>query len=208
MSKIIPIITSAPIQYSFDGLDMYDAFDLVSKGLKDAPLTENAIDILKNHQFNFDLKKIDTIFTAEKGQTVATAELFIKLGLTPNAKIIPTQLLNGIRFSMQDLVSKERFLSLPQDKALSLARKIFITKLYENNLEESLEDLQKRMDSLIYLLKQNKKEIFCISHAFYMKLFEIYLKDREAFDKLETLQRAFNPNQKPYEPLSGFDCEI
>ncbi|MEK7564017.1 MAG: hypothetical protein AAB510_00395 [Patescibacteria group bacterium] len=208
MPKIIPIITSAPIKYAFDGLDTYDAFDLVSQGIKEAPLSENVLEIIKNHKFSFPLKGIKIIFTAEKGQTVETAKLFIDSGITPNAKIVRTYLLNGINFSMRNLISKEKFVSMPQGQALSLAREAFVIELYKNNLEESLGSIISQMNSLLSLLKDQKGSVLCISHSFYIKLFEIYIKDRSRFLDVEILIDSFNPEHKPYEPLSGFILEI
>lgn len=208
MSKIIPIITSAPIQYSFNHLDVYDAFNLVSQGKLEAPLVQNALEIVKNHSFLFSITNIETIFTAEKGQTVDTAEILIKSGKFPNAKIVKTPLLNGVSFSMKNLIPKEKFITMPQAEALSLARKAFLEQLYENNLNESFEDLILRMEKLTSLLKNTNDSVICISHSFYIKLFEIYTKDKSEFKNLETLIESFNSSQKPYEPLIGFDFEI
>ena len=208
MTKVIPIITSAPIQYSFDGHDIYDSFELVSQGKLTAPLVKNVVQILKNHKFSFATKKIKKIYTAEKGQTVETAKLLISLGIIPNAKIIKTPLLNNINFSMRALIPKEEFIKMSQSEALSIARKIFVEKLYKKSFIESLNDIELRIKDLISLLEKSACTSLCVSHSFYIKFFEIYTEGKNNFKNLDNLINAFNPELKPYEPLEGFDFKI
>ncbi|MEJ0053335.1 MAG: phosphoglycerate mutase family protein [bacterium] len=199
----IPIITSAPIRYQIGDHDLYDSFDLVSRGEMTASLQENASSIVRDYQFDFPVEKIQTIFIAEKGQTLDTAKLLIETGRSPRAAIISLPELNGIRFSMQNLIPKDAFARLSHDQAMRTAREQFIIQLFNNRLTESLASVKARMKSLIEMLRERENAL-CISHGFYVKLLQVYVGSPHAFTELEALQKAFEPDERPYQPLQGF----
>lgn len=204
MKKVRYIITSASIQPSFDGKDIYDSYDLVSRGLRDAPLVENASVELAELKLPFLLQDVLTIFTAPRGQTYETAKLIVQVYNLPSVQIISLDELRGIRFSMKQLISRDEFLSMPYEKAIVKARQQFIRKLFNNELEESFDSVKKRILTVLSILGNSEGNVLCISHGFFMKLIEVFTLMPEAFESVSQLEQAFNPKQKPFGFLEGF----
>lgn len=202
------IISSAPIEHELPGHDLYDSFSLVSQGILDAPLTKEAAAVLARHQFSFDPLAIAAIIAAPHGQTLDTAKLLVEQRIVPDALILETRNAAGVRFTMESLISKEEFVSRPYGEAIAEARRAFVEKLFANELEESFDSVAARIEGLLGELRAHSGEVLCISHGFYMKLLEIYVREPDAFSTLEGLLRAFAPENRPYEPLGGFDIDI
>lgn len=202
--KNIFIITSAPIHYLLPQHDLYDSFDLVSQGKAFTPLSEHAEETLKNHHFNFDIHSIQTIFTAEKGQTLETAKLFIKIHHLKKIDIMPSPLFESVHFSMHQLIPKKIFMREPYEKIIPEVRKKFVSELYHNRLLEGFEEVKKRILKTKKELIKSRRPTLCISHGFFMRLMEIYFTDPQCFTSEKKLLEAFHPCKKPYEPLEGF----
>lgn len=198
---MIYISTSAPIQYQIKPYDLYDSFDLVSQGKLQAPLSLEAGDFVRHFQFPFETTSIQKIYTAEDGQTFETAKLIKKIKNLSNVEIVRTVNLNGIRFSMQNLITKEEFVK-DYNSAIIRARRMFVIKFFYDELLESRASIIKRMDAIRG--EVGRMGILCISHSFYMRLLEIYVKAPEKFKNLDDLMREFNPENSPYKPLHGF----
>lgn len=205
MASHIHVITSAPIEQTLPGYDVYDSFDLVSRGKRVAPLLPKAADIVRAFTFGFPIEKVTVIFAAPTGQTLATAQLLVGIGRAPLARVVPLAELEGVRFSMKSLLSKEEFNALPLDQALALARREFVTKFYHNQLLESVVSVRNRMAQLLEVVSRVRGEVLCIGHSFFLKLLEISISQPLAWDNLDTLLAAFQPSKKPYEFLTGFD---
>jgi len=188
MQNNIHIITSAPIKYEFDGHGIYDSFDLVSRGVLNAPLVEGTEQSIKDFPFPFDILQTKYIFTATHGQTFETGKLLQKVRC-PDAELMPTEFLNNIKFSLKDLISKTEFFALPRETALAKMRAGFFAKHKEPIIVQSR--------NLINLLKDYPQNALCIGHSFYMKILENELCHAE-----------FATDSRPYEPLRGFDFEI
>jgi broad specificity phosphatase PhoE len=201
---MIYAICSAPITYCLDNLTTYKSFDLVARGLRDAPLSHEAKNAVYQKRFFFDEARIRTILTAPQGQTHETGQLCITTGRISNAKIQTTPLLQNIRFSMSELISQRQFSTGEDPAVMKHARRMFITKVFDNQFSESRHALQERMDELIALAKQQPADVLCIGHAFFLKILENYCLDPDIFKKREAFITTFNPDRRPYEPLSGF----
>ncbi len=206
MKKVF-IISSAPIDYEIASYDRYDSFNLISFGKLHAPLQAGARNEVSNFHFPFEVTSIGIIMTAEGGQTFDTAEMIKEVKDLDDIKIIQTPNLNGIRFSMDQLVGKEEFIE-SYKTAIVKARTMFVEKFFKDQLLESRKSIEERMSSLIARLKELSGNVMCISHGFYMKLLEIYIKSLDKFESLESLIDAFEPTKKPYEPLQGFSIEL
>lgn len=205
MKKITYFITSAPIEHKLDNHDIYDSFDLVSQGKREARLVDEAKKIIKENNFNFNIKKINKIYTATSGQTLETAKIINKVFLNNKAKIFPTDLLNGINFSMKQLISKEVFEKKDYSKTIIQARQVFVNNFFENKLTESKISLAKRIENFLEIIKKSKEDkMLCVGHSFYLKLLNIYLEDKNIFNNKNLLIKKFNPEKKPYNFLDGF----
>lgn len=199
----IYIISSAPILHEIPPHDLYDSFDLVSQGKLQAPLKMEAAEIISNFNFPFDIHSIKTILTAEGGQTFDTAKLIVDAKELQDVEIIQTPNLNGVCFSMNQLIGKEEFLK-SYDNAIIKARKEFIINFFNNQLIESRNSVITRMNQLMDQIKEFPNNTLYISHGFYMKLLEIYVNAPEKFNSVDALIEAFEPTKIPYESLHGF----
>lgn len=205
MAYPIHLITSAPIEYKIDGLDLYDSFDVVARGVSTAPLRSGAERTLRSFPFSFAIAEIEIIFSAPRGQTLETANLLITLGCAPRATVRPSPRFDGIRFSLSQLMSKKQFFSLPRDEALIAMRRLFAQNLYRGRLTESLDEIQERTVKVLDLLRrENKKRVLCISHAFFLRIAELLIKNPHCAEDEKSFVAAFNPAVRPYEPLGGF----
>lgn len=196
------ILSSAPIQYQIKPYDLYDSFNLVSQDKIKAPLAIEAKNIVRDFEFPFDVKSVKRILTAEGGQTFETAKLIVKVKNLEKIKIVQTPNLNGVIFNMKELVSKKEFIE-DYDTAIIKARKMFVTKFFNNELLENRSSVIERINNLLIQLKDRENTI-CISHSFYMKFLEIYINTPEKFLNLNALIKAFDVEKKPYKPLYGF----
>ncbi len=205
MEKIY-FISSAPIEYAFKNLSIYESFDLVSRGIKTATLKSNSSEFLKNHIFKFPIKNIKTILTAPKGQTFKTGKLLKRLKIIPNGKLLSTKNLNGINFSMTELLGIKEFNDLGYKKAIKKSRRKFIEELYDGKLTEKLPELKKRIIKLLDIILKNDGSTLCIGHSFFLKIVEIHLKNPKSFKNRTAFIKAFEPNKKPYNSLEGFSA--
>ncbi|PIR92794.1 hypothetical protein COT99_04175 [Candidatus Falkowbacteria bacterium CG10_big_fil_rev_8_21_14_0_10_43_10] len=198
------IICSAPVEYKINGHDIYDSFDLISQGKSSAPLGKNAKKIISKHNFPFNINKIKKIYTARRGQTVETAKLIIRIKQLSDVKVIRLSCLNGVKFSMPQLISKKEFDNLEYQEAIKRARQEFAAKLYNNQLLESFDSVRRRLKEFLYLVNKDGEEVLFISHSFYMRILEVYLKQPKALDDINFFIKSFNPGKRPYIPLDGF----
>lgn len=208
MVSQVHFITSAPIEDFLRGYDIYDSFDLVSRGERVAHLVPGAAELVRSFKFDFPIKNITTIFTAPMGQTRATAELLISTGLTPYARVTLLDDLVGVRFSMPSLISKTEFVSLPFGEALAKARREFVIKLYHNELLDSIDSVRKRILGLIQHLSTAEGEVLCICHSFFLKLVEISIYQPLAWENLDKLLLAFGTPKRPFNFFTGFDFRV
>lgn len=200
-------ITSAPIDYIIPPYDMYDSFDLVSRGELNAPLSSLAEKIVKEYNFPFTIKDVKKIYCAHSGQTRDTAQL-ITQHRAPEATIVPIAELQNIIFSMHDLVPKETFLKMPPAQALNMARREFIIRITTNSLQESVTELQLRMDHLIKIAINSNEFCLYIGHSFFLRLLQLHMRDPNIISHQDRLLTQFQPDRKPFDPLEGFalDC--
>lgn len=205
MKRTIYFLTSAPINKTIGKHDVYNSYDLVSKGVEVADLTPQASQIIKEKDFNYNIKKAKVICSAPLGQTLETAKLINSIHLKGTAKLFKTDLLNGVKFSMQHLISKEDFLNSDYEKVIIKTRQSFIENLFDNNLIESKNEIVSRIENLLIYLRHLEDEIIlCIGHAFHLKLLFIFLNNPSIFDDKELLTKWFKPQHKPFGFLDGF----
>lgn len=201
MNKEIFFMTSAPVVEQLPGFDLYDSFDLVSRGVLSAPLIANASEIIKKQKFSFPLSDIKIIYTATSGQTLATARLLHFLRMDQTASIKPVACLDNIRFSLLSLMSKHEFFTLSVDEALTRLRREFVIHLYQNKFSEPLSVFVKRLEAVLQIVGETKLPCLFIVHSFFLQLLKIYTTQPECFGDLELLLTSFKPECKPFESL-------
>ncbi len=117
-------------------------------------------------------------------------------------KIVKTELLNEIKFDLKKLVSEKEF----EQEGSKLVRKRFIEAFIKDDLSEKRSEIQKRMDDFMKIFSNREgATVLAISHSFFMKILEIYLKDKKLFENPEILLKEFDPMQKTYGFGTGFE---
>lgn len=200
---MIHFICSIPVDDIFAGMSVYESFDLVSSGEKNAPLSPEGKKNLRSFKFNFPIKHIKKVFTAPMGQTHESGKLIVATR-TNEAPLHSVQGLINIRFRMADLLSRKEFESLPYGEAANAARQAFAEKFFDGALSENRQTFENRIRILLKNLSFEKGELLCIGHAFHLKVMEIYLNRPFAFQNREDFIAAFEPARRPFAPLEGF----
>ena len=194
MIKII-FVRTAPYEYNLFGKSLYESFDLVARKLYEPTLQRKLS--LPN------LPKPDTIFCSPRKRSIETAKA-IKQKFNPKSELRVTTLLREIDFSMSQFIAKAEF----ENVMLAIARTKFIQAFARNKLDEKKEAVRARIDKLLGLVRKKSGTVLCCSHGFFMKLVQIYLKDKTIFAKPKKLVKLFEPGKKPFDFLEYFVTEI
>ena len=125
-------------------------------------------------------------------------ETALEFGIT----IKPISELNEIKFSLKSLLTKAEF-----DKfGSNLVRKRFVEAFIKDELKEKRSEIKCRIDRIVKMLQDlSNGNYLLISHSFYTKVFEIYLKSPNLFDQPEIIRRYFNTTKKTYNFGEGFE---
>lgn len=198
------VITSAPIAAIVGRREVYSAYDRVARGRSVAPLAAGAERCVETHRFPFSIRRVRRILTARRGQTMATARLLVRTGRTPAATTTPLPLLDGVRFSMPQLISRTRFLTLPYVAAMAEARRAFVEKLFDDELLERRGHIERRLADVVAVVRSCPEPTLVIGHNFFVRLLYLWVASPRCFADRAAFVRAFRPDRKPYEPLEGF----
>ena len=124
-----------------------------------------------------------------------------KLGLA----ILSVTNLNEVNFDLRDLVTKKEF----QEGGSNLVRESFVQAFVGDALMEKRVGIKKRVDDLLNLIKVLPgSETLIISHSFFMKILQVYTKDKDLFTKPEMLRDYFDTRVKTFDNGAGFDFDL
>ena len=162
----ITIIRSLPYKYEVEGLDLYDSFDAVATRKIDPEILLPTVSQIES------LKKItdstDVVYISDTRRARETA------GFLPKP-IIETKLLREVGYSMDDFLDKNSFYEM--DCNVNYARKKFFAAYADNRLNETHHGVVRRIEQVFATFEHNDKEnIVLISHGFFIKLIEAYVR--------------------------------
>ena len=142
---------------------------------------------------------IDRVYCSPRKRAIESASLTGK-------EIIVLKELNEIVFDLSNLVSEEEYIKLGSN----LVRERFINSFVDDTLMESRSEIKKRVESLIQKIKKlSDREYLFISHSFFMKILETYLKtDDRLFEKPRLLEKYFDYKKKTYNFREGFEFNL
>ena len=119
--------------------------------------------------------------------------------------IIPLDELREVRFHLDSLLTNEEYEEFGSD----LVRERFLLAFIADSLDEKREEIKNRVLSLIERLsKLSEGSYLVVSHSFFLKILEVYFKDKSLFDNPEILKDHFDPKKKMFEFGQGFDVLI
>jgi len=115
---------------------------------------------------------------------------------------LPLKELNEIKFDLRKLVEKREY-----DKyGSNLVRERFIEAFIEDKLMEKRISIRRRIENILVRVgRLPDGNYVLISHSFFMKVLEIFLKDGSLFSNPKILRRYFNPTRKTFDYGKGFE---
>jgi len=153
--------------------------------------------IEKGKRLNFN-KNVSLVFCSElkRGQETAKTYGF-------EFKIL--DLLNEIKFNLGDLLAEHEYSKFGS----ALVRKRFVEKFIKDELEEKRIAIKKRITNLLKLLRELPEGSYMlISHSFFMKILETYLKEDNLFEEPILVKKYFDINHKTFDFGKGFEFNV
>lgn len=164
--QIIKVIRSLPYSYQVQGLDLYDSFDVVATRKIDPKIlqpTECQVECLRNAA-----DSAEVVYASDTRRAHGTASFLRK-------QVITTKLLREVKYSMDDFLDKNSFYEMECNVAY--ARKKFFRGYADNRLRETHAQVVQRIEQLFAILEQdNIENIVLVSHGFFIKLIEAYVR--------------------------------
>jgi len=154
------------------------------------------------------IKPVERTVEPKKGTAVLCSTLTrsqeTALLLRPRPK--PTKLLNEIRFDLGQLLSEREFNAYGS----SLVRERFVQAFTEDSLLEQRVEVIRRVRALLgYLSSLEEGDILCVSHSFFMKVLEAYIKTGGELERRsELLANFISTKRHTYPYMEGFDFEL
>lgn len=141
----------------------------------------------------------DLILSSPLKRAVQTANFFSKQKNTP---MIIMDDLREVQFDLKNLVSEVEF----NKHGSNLVRQRFINSFIEDDLIDSRQQLQNRLNkTLDFIKKCERDKILIVSHSFLLKILETYLNDSFLFERPKIIKSYFDTTQKTYEFGEGYN---
>lgn len=190
----LTVIRPAPYVYKFKGQSLYESYNLVAANAANPNIhraqLSNRLSAFKNYQIaSSPLKRARQTADAVQSKYRIVEEL------------------KEVEYSMKQLLSEAQFQRLG-DKATTYARIRFFEALFNNELDESLHEVHIRVERLVTKLSQYNKPVLAVSHGFFMKYLEFYLRDKHAALNYSEFQEFYDGTHPTYEFLEGFEVEL
>ncbi|MDA3840748.1 MAG: histidine phosphatase family protein [Patescibacteria group bacterium] len=167
MFKFIKIGPYSPTK---NNLSKFESVKLLTQNKYNPPLDK---DLIKDFQLDREsLAKIDFVLFSSLGRSTQSFEYLKNNYLNTEVKYRKTDLLKEIHFDISQDCTKESY----EKEGSNEVRRIFIKQFINNNLLEKREQLIGRINLLNTELEELSKEyknILCLSHTFFIKIYQI-----------------------------------
>ncbi|MDE1857316.1 MAG: phosphoglycerate mutase family protein [Candidatus Micrarchaeota archaeon] len=192
MAENVYLIRCAPYEYILPGMDLYESFDAVATGNYDPQIKPGFRMAVGDDIVDY------TVLYAPDTRCKQTAKL-----ISENAQ--PLQQLREVGYNMSQVISRFDFIGADGHPNVQRARQGFMDALVNNRLSENYRDVAERAESLInYAADVECRNVIMVSHAFFMKFVEVYLKDNGLLNDPHVLQRYFDTSHEAYGFCGGF----
>jgi len=142
----------------------------------------------------------DGIFASDMRRGVETAGLYHS---AKPALLLPD--LREVKFSLKDLLTEEEY----DSGGSNLVRQRFAERFMDDRLSENRRSIRERILALLKRLTRLQGGTYLgISHSFFMKILDIYVKDGDLFKHPTLLAKYFNTQKKTYNFQEGFEFEL
>ncbi len=197
MKKRIFMARCGPYDDSSLGSDLYESFEKMAEGGDKLELKPEALAMFEV-KFPSEFKGCELVVSALELRCVQTAKMISK------NKLVTLPGLGEISFSMKEIISKKEFFKNGRPQ-VDLARKLFVKKLMAGEITESLQSIISRAESVLNFIENEKAEnMVLVSHSFFMKIMETYLKDPGIKDQPKLIRNYFTGSEKFYDYFGGF----
>lgn len=197
MTKQIFIIRTAPYDYQLKSMNLYQSFNAVAKRKIEASIKSSASDYFKSN-LPIQMLRSNSIYCSPRIRSIQTAKF-----ASQKPKILDS--LIEVRFKMEDFIDEKDFFDKQGKPKVQKARKSFVKALVNSKLEESYDEVIKRIESLINTIEEDKSnKIMIFSHGFFMKIIEAYIKDKSIKNAPQKLLNYFDGNSETFKFCEGF----
>lgn len=197
---MIYFLRSAPYDYKIQKKSLYESFNEVAKRVVSPKLTNGARKTFFATVPD-DVLLCREIFSSPNTRSVETARLISK-----HPKILSS--LVEIGYSMEDFISENEFL-VDNKPDVTRARQGFVNAFIQNKTKEKYLHVIKRIENVLStccLSGENK--IAVISHGFYLKVIEAYIRDKSIKHYPNRLLNYFDGKKETFKFCEGFIIEI
>lgn len=138
--------------------------------------------------------------------TLRGRETALKIGqLLKTGQLEELSELNEVLFDLEAMMTEYEF----EQSGSNLVRERFCELFQADKLLESRASIKKRLNRFLDRLRRLPEgRYLVISHSFFMKLLQIYLKDQDLFNKPEVIVKYFDSRKKTFEFGQGFEFEL
>lgn len=197
MKKVI-FIRTAPYNYLIEGCNLYESFDAVAKKKIDVSLRNDARIVFKK---NFPRGTYKEVFCSPRLRSKQTARF-----LTKNPKQL--SILSEVYYGMGDFITQGDFLGKDHIPNVMRARTAFVNALIENKLGESYKNVINRVKKVLKKASKSELNQIFISHGFFLKIIEAYIKDPSIEHAPSNLLKYFDGKGETFHFCEGFKVEF
>lgn len=191
MNKFLKI---GPYSSLKPGLSKYESVRLLLQNKFDPSL-----DISQVAKYKIDseyLKKIDFVLYSDSKRSEESFEFIRDKYLNKEIRFKKTNLLDEIYFDISADCSKEQYDRFGSNKI----REVFVMKFIQDTLMEKRVEILQRINNLkneVLQINQEYKNILCISHTFFIKMFQLQIINPELFLNSPNLLKSYiGPEKK------------
>lgn len=186
---MITFLRSSEYKVIAEGKSLYKSFDLMAQEVFDPDLITKLSD--KSTKNNVKVLCSPSLRTQQSGRKL-------------RSDIIVDNLLREIKFSMDEILSENAFRKLPVHERVDVTRKLFFQKFVDDQVFEPFNSVRLRILELVQKLLDYDQETVCISHSFFMKVFEVACDHPEILDMPTKLLKYYDGSYKAYGYDEGF----
>lgn len=199
--KSVYMCRCGPYNYELSGMDLYDSFNALAAGSIKAKLRRDSRKVFDD-SFPRRYRDCDLILSAEDERCVETAKLVGR----------PYKLLSDLReigYKMEDFITKADFYDSRGRPRVGEARKLFVEALIDGRLSEGLGEAVGRIEAVMKTLREERfGKATVVTHSFFLKLVEVYLKDAAVKNDPSVIARHVKGKGEFYKFFGGFEVNL
>ena len=177
------------------GLTKYESLKLLTLNKFDTEINQiQMMECLKNKETFF--LKFDCIVVSKFNRAQSTVKCLLdNKFLKNNITIKDSSDLNEILFDVGSLCTKNEYNKFGSN----IIRRRFLDYFVNDNLAETQQQIRLRIENIeryLGFLDKKYKNILCISHTFFIKLFLIYRKNKGLFTEPHIIKKFIDTEEK------------